>query len=183
MGLDNDGTKFLFAAHAAGVSFQNTAMLGRQNFFLPPASCSACSILEKWDYPQPSFSLTRMATRKNSSSSLGAEELLAIDNSNYEGAAIVTDLNVPIAGNLRTDSLPSSTAAVSNYVFNFPQAIKNCMEMLRVGGHYLAVTPANNFAATASINSARKFISASFPRKTASPSGRSDQRKGTPGSK
>lgn len=31
------------------------------------------------------------------------------------------------------------------HVFNFPVAIKNCMEMVSVGGHYLAITPANNF--------------------------------------
>src|SRR6476646_4409841 len=37
MGLDSDGAKFLFAARAAGVSFCNTATLGRQNFFPAPA--------------------------------------------------------------------------------------------------------------------------------------------------
>ncbi len=37
MGLDSNGTKFLFAAHASGVSFRQTAMLGRQNFFPEPA--------------------------------------------------------------------------------------------------------------------------------------------------
>ncbi len=32
------------------------------------------------------------------------------------------------------------------HIFNFPVAIKNCMEMLEIGGHYLGITPANNFA-------------------------------------
>jgi hypothetical protein len=31
------------------------------------------------------------------------------------------------------------------HVFNFPRAIASCMQMLRVGGHYFATTPANNF--------------------------------------
>jgi hypothetical protein len=31
------------------------------------------------------------------------------------------------------------------HVFNFPVAIKNCMEMLKIGGHYLGITPTNNF--------------------------------------
>lgn len=31
------------------------------------------------------------------------------------------------------------------HVFNFPVAVRNCMQMLQVGGHYLAITPANNF--------------------------------------
>lgn len=32
------------------------------------------------------------------------------------------------------------------HVFNFPTAIRNCMEMVSVGGHYLACTPANSCA-------------------------------------
>ncbi len=31
------------------------------------------------------------------------------------------------------------------HVFNYPQAIRNCMEMVRVGGHFLQVTNANNY--------------------------------------
>ncbi len=31
------------------------------------------------------------------------------------------------------------------HVFNFPVAIRNCMKMLKVGGHYIGITPANNF--------------------------------------
>ena len=31
------------------------------------------------------------------------------------------------------------------HVFNFPIAIRNCMEMVSVGGHLMLITPANNF--------------------------------------
>jgi hypothetical protein len=31
------------------------------------------------------------------------------------------------------------------HIFDFRAAIGNCMEMLAVGGHYLGITPANNF--------------------------------------
>ena len=47
MGLDSDGTKFLFAARAAGVSFRNTATLGRQNFFPEPAQLQRLLDLQK----------------------------------------------------------------------------------------------------------------------------------------
>ena len=30
------------------------------------------------------------------------------------------------------------------HIFNFPVAIKNCMEMLQEGGHFIGITPANN---------------------------------------
>ena len=32
------------------------------------------------------------------------------------------------------------------HVFNFPQAIKNAMEIVAIGGHFLGVVPANNFS-------------------------------------
>jgi len=31
------------------------------------------------------------------------------------------------------------------HVFNFPQAIANCMNMVAVGGHFIGLSPANNF--------------------------------------
>jgi hypothetical protein len=31
------------------------------------------------------------------------------------------------------------------HIFNYPVAIKNCMEMVQPGGHLLLMTPANNF--------------------------------------
>jgi hypothetical protein len=30
-------------------------------------------------------------------------------------------------------------------VYNFPQAIANCLELVRVGGHFAMITPANNY--------------------------------------
>ena len=76
---------------------------------------------------------------------LGAEVAVAIDNSNYEGAAIITDLNSPMAGTLKNQFTAVFDGGCLEHIFNFPQAIKNCMGMLRVGGHFLSVTPANNF--------------------------------------
>jgi len=145
MGLDSDGAKFLFAARAAGVSFRHTAMLGRQNFF--PAISHLQRLL---DLRQKGLSAAEFLTDSKGYAEklfefLGANEIVAIDNSNYEGAAIVTDLNAPVAATLKNRFTAICDGGCLEHIFHFPQAIKNCMEMLRLGGHFLGITPANNF--------------------------------------
>ncbi|HZM69127.1 MAG TPA: hypothetical protein VFB95_02035, partial [Candidatus Cryosericum sp.] len=76
---------------------------------------------------------------------LGARDVHVFDVSAYEGATHLCDLNRPV-----DDALKGAYSAVLDggsleHVFNFPVAIRNCMEMVRVGGHFLAITPANNF--------------------------------------
>lgn len=48
------------------------------------------------------------------------------------------------------------------HIFNFPVAIKNCMEMLKVDGQYLGITPVNNSWVTDFINLVLNYIIASF---------------------
>ncbi len=145
MGLDSDGTKFLFAARAAGVSFQRTAMLGRQNFF--PTVAHLQKLLERHT---PGVSADQfLADSEGYAEKLfeffGAEEVIAIDNSDYEGAAVVADFNTPIDASLKNRFTALVDGGCLEHIFNFPQAITNCMEMLSVGGHFLGITPANNF--------------------------------------
>ena len=54
-------------------------------------------------------------------------------------------MNEPIPHDLKFRYSVVLDGGSLEHVFNFPVAIKNCMEMLQVGGHYLGVTPANNF--------------------------------------
>ena len=145
MGLDSDGTKFLFAAHAAGVSFRNTAMLGRQNFFPEVPQLQRLLDLREKGLSASHFLADSKGFAEKFLEFLGAEEVLALDNSDYEGAAIVTDLNAPIAETLQNRFSVVVDGGCLEHIFNFPQAIRNCMEMLRVGGHFLGITPANNF--------------------------------------
>jgi len=145
MGLDSDGTKFLFAARAAGVSFQSTAMLGRQNFFPAVPQLQRLLDLRVKRLSATEFLADSKGYAEKLFEFLEAEEIVAVDNSDYEGAAIVADLNRPIAGTLKNRFTAVFDGGCLEHIFNFPQAIKNCMEMLRAGGHFLAVTPANNF--------------------------------------
>ena len=33
----------------------------------------------------------------------------------------------------------------AQHIFNVPTAFANCMQMIKVGGHFLSMTPCNNF--------------------------------------
>lgn len=145
MGLDSDGTKFLFAARAAGVSFQSTAMLGRQNFFPEVRQLQRLLDLREAGLSATQFLTDSKGYAEKLFEFLGADEIVAIDNSDYEGAAIVTDLNSPIAATLKNRFTAIFDGGCLEHIFNFPQAIKNCMEMLNIGGHFIGITPANNF--------------------------------------
>ena len=54
-------------------------------------------------------------------------------------------MNTPIYGSLKNRFSALLDAGTIEHVFNFPQAIRNCMEMVKVGGHFIQVTVANNF--------------------------------------
>jgi hypothetical protein len=77
--------------------------------------------------------------------SLGAETVESIDYSNYEQASIIHDLNLPIDENLKEKFSTVVDGGTLEHIFNYPVAIKNCMEMVKIGGHLILMTPANNY--------------------------------------
>lgn len=75
---------------------------------------------------------------------LGAERIESIDASGYEQATIIHDLNVPVPGSLHRRFTCVVDGGTIEHVFNFPNAVKSCMDMLEIGGHFIGITPANN---------------------------------------
>jgi len=75
---------------------------------------------------------------------IGVRSLETIDNSDYEGASIIHDLNRPVPPELweRFDAVVE--AGSLEHIFNFPVAIANIMKMVRVGGTVFLTTVANN---------------------------------------
>ena len=69
-----------------------------------------------------------------------------MDASNYEGANVIHDLNQPIASPLMESYDCVFDGGTLEHVFNFPIALKNCMELVRPGGHLIIITPWNNYA-------------------------------------
>jgi hypothetical protein len=76
---------------------------------------------------------------------LGAREVSSLDASDYEGASIVHDLNKPLPKALANRFSLVFDGGSLEHVFNIPQAFKNCMEMVCIEGHFIQVSPANNY--------------------------------------
>jgi SAM-dependent methyltransferase len=146
MGLNANSTKLLFAARNSGVGFQRVLTLGRQFLDCPPRVMKdlarrygftekECAWVDQRPdrYADPLFHM------------LGAEQVSALDYSNYEGADIIHDLNTPLPGNLHGQFDVVLDGGALEHVFDFPTAIRNCMNLVRVGGRLIHLTPINNY--------------------------------------
>ena len=147
MGLDIIGLRFLLDSQASGTSFAQTVTLGRQTLFVTPEGLTVLGprlhrtltvadgrrLLEEADgFCEPVLRL------------LGADDVRAVDVSPYQGAAIVHDMNTPLPATLHESCTALLDGGTLEHVFDVRQALKNCMEMVREGGHFIAITPTNN---------------------------------------
>ncbi len=146
MALNINGTRLLLRAQRQGINFEKTVMIGRQRFYLSSQALqtnleeygyqgadAAALIKLKNGYTEPFFEL------------LGAKTIDSIDASAYEEAAMVHDMNFPIPEEWKERYSVVLDGGSLEHIFNFPMAIRNCMELLEIGGTYLGITPANNF--------------------------------------
>jgi hypothetical protein len=76
---------------------------------------------------------------------LGARTIRSFDASDYEQATDIVDLNVALSDRYKGQFTAVVDGGSLEHVFNFPVALKSCMEMLAVGGHFLSIVPCNNF--------------------------------------
>jgi len=146
MGIDRHLAEFLLFARDAGVKFDRIATLGRLNLFIDRRSLETLF----QDHGIRATESDIRAVRQDGYSEnflrrLGAREVVSIDASNYEKASIVHDMNQPIGDELKQKFSVVIDGGTLEHVFNFPVAIRNCMEMLKIGGHFFAHTMANNF--------------------------------------
>ncbi|MEO6600738.1 MAG: hypothetical protein ABIQ16_12745 [Polyangiaceae bacterium] len=149
MGLDRNGTKCILYAKKAGVDFSRAAHVGRQdlNVALPHLKKN----IEAFGHRVDDSSMQRIYEADQGFADeffrfLGAGTVESFDASNYEGATHIHDMNQPIGSEFKSRYSLVLDSGTLEHVFNFPVALKNCMEMVEVGGHYLGITPTNNFS-------------------------------------
>lgn len=148
MGIDAHGSRFLLYARSLGVDFARTLTIGRQGLHLRPAELR--SNLARFGLPATRARAESILSRDGGYAGellrlLGAEQVHSLDASDYEGATHLHDLNRQPPDPLAAAYTVVLDGGSLEHVFNFPRALKSCMEMVAVGGHFLAITPANNF--------------------------------------
>lgn len=144
MAFDINGTKFLLYARQRGVSFARTAMIGRQEMHITEADLRANLRMFGADPPAAGTESLAADYAEPFLELLGAGEVVSFDASTYENASVVHDFNHPIPDEYKGRFSTVIDGGTLEHIFNFPTAIKNCMEMVADGGHYLAITPGNN---------------------------------------
>lgn len=154
MGISATSAEFLLQAHATGVSFCNTVTLGRQNLSVND------NVMKRLLKRYGISGFEKAAAGNNSSENLkyglppyadaffqllGATKIDSIDADAYQDSSIIHDMNLPIPPDLHRQYDCVVDGGTLEHIFAFPTAIRNCMEMVKPGGHLILLTPANNF--------------------------------------
>lgn len=146
MGFNIKTSELLIHSKKLGVDFTSVATIGRQrlhgSYFLFK------NLFKKFDFSGESFE--KIITQNNRYAEgflalLGAKKVDSVDASSYEAATIIHDMNQPIPEDFKDSYSVVIDSGSLEHIFNFPIAIKNCMEMVKPGGHFIGITPTNNF--------------------------------------
>lgn len=116
-------------------SFGDTLVIGRQRVYMPRGEYEASlgRASSEWPHADELFR------------ALGAREMSFLDASGYEGARVIHDLNEPLPNHLAGSFDTVIECGSLEHVFNFPVALRSCMEMLRVNGRLLMSTVWNGW--------------------------------------
>ncbi len=139
--------QFLARAAAGGVSLDRVLTLGRQWLYVKPDEVQG--VLTRSGVATAAQDATRIFEEAGGYCEpllkhLGAAQIDSMDVSNYENATILQDLNRPWPESLREKFSVVIDAGTLEHVFNFPLALKNCLDAVAIGGHFITITPANN---------------------------------------
>ncbi len=150
MGLDIHGVKLVLLAKRLGVSPTQTAMIGRHTLHLSAAELHSLMASFGYDGGRSAQEMTALFNRNHGYAepfleALGAESVRSFDVSAYENATDIHDLNQPLPDKHKQQFSLVLEGGTLEHVFNFPEAIRSCMDMLAVGGHFVGIVPANNF--------------------------------------
>src|SRR5260221_1439000 len=145
MGLDINAVHLLIAAHQGGARFNEVLTIGRQDLNVYRAKMA--KVLERAGLPFETFKAGGRETQYAEPffSSLGAKKVDSLDASDFDGGEFVRDLTKPIHPDWRERFDTVYDGGTLEHVFNFPAALQNCMEMVKVGGRLIIHTVANNW--------------------------------------
>lgn len=146
MGLDSNGIDLIFSAKDKGVDFLRTLTIGRQNLLL-----SEMALQKKLeDHNLSGYKAKDLLSEGNTFAEpffkiLGSKITDSVDFSSYEGASIIHDMNMPVPETMKNKYTAVLDGGSLEHIFNFPVAIRNCMDMISAGGHFIGITIVNNF--------------------------------------
>jgi len=147
MGIDKASVRILLEGLDAGTSFDHVLTIGRQELHIKKSELT--SLLSRHGIDVSSEAAKKIFTDASGYCEplfrfLGARKVDSLDISTFEGASIQHDMNEPLPKELSERFTFVFDGGSIEHVFHYPVALKNCMQALSIGGHFIAVTPANN---------------------------------------
>jgi SAM-dependent methyltransferase len=149
MALNLNSVKFLLWAKNLGVNFNRTLTLGRQGFCYAPAELRR--VVRDFNLPVTEEQIRRCLQHEPGKPHyadeflriLGAKEIVSVDNSDFEGAAFLHDLNERFPEKMHGRFDVVIDGGTLEHVFDFASALRYVLELLAPGGHFIAMPPAN----------------------------------------
>lgn len=135
MGVDAHGLHLLRYAHRKHGPLDRTITLGRQAIHLGPHAARL------WIDPDD----RQGYCEKLLTSHFGATSVDSIDNSPYENATVVSDMNLAIPERLIGAYDSVIDFGCLEHIFDVAQALRNVAAMCRIGGRILHLLPSNGF--------------------------------------
>jgi SAM-dependent methyltransferase len=143
MGFDLQAVRYIFEAKRSGADFSDALTLGRQNLHIDTATYRKEAARFGLSAHEEAFGSLPFAD--GLLETLGTRQPSSLDVSPYEGATHLADMNLPLPDGLAGQFSLVIDGGTLEHVFNFRQAAINIGQLLRVGGHLISITCANNF--------------------------------------
>jgi hypothetical protein len=143
MGIDLTGLEALLLAQNYVKNKNKCLTLGRQQLHRTTEIINA--LLNKWNYSvlaQNNYQCNEFCEKLIND--LGYTHVDSIDNSNYENATIIHNLNKPIPLLEKYDFI--FDGGTTEHIFNTAQVCENIINLLEIDGIYCAVVPNNNYS-------------------------------------
>jgi SAM-dependent methyltransferase len=144
MGLNYYVARDVLRARQACSSPFSVASIGRLQQFLLPKQCER--LCDEFDLDETATWLRQPFGEYGEPlfKAMGAEEIISIDASGYEGASITHDMNLPVPSELCERFDIVIDGGTLEHVFAPSVALASMMRMVKVGGSLIIWTPANN---------------------------------------
>ena len=151
MGIQPTTAAMLLEARRLGVNYEETLTLGRQSLQCSPIYLKG--LFKSFDlWPRGMDESAFEAYLCNEPywadplfEMLGANRVTSMDVSDFEGATVTHNLNLPLPVALHEKYDVVFDGGLLEHVFNFPVAMESVMSLVKSGGHLIISTIANNY--------------------------------------
>ena len=138
MGIDVHGLNFLRHSRKQG-TFGDTVTIGRQALHvIAPRVKKLIAVAAS--YKQQAY-IDALLTEY-----FGSTKVDSIDNSDYEKATVIHDMNLPLPGALRGRYDTVIDGGCLEHIYDAPQALENCSLLCKPGAQIVHILPTNNYS-------------------------------------